>query len=129
MSKDNTLMKWFRFDFKGDKATLTYFNDRGEMSIDFGFGHNEFGVFPEEGYSDEIGALVCPGNKYKCASSGEWCEESKLRIRVQIIDKYFANLGMIFSFKGDEVLVQCEKRAEDFMNQYTTKFVAKAEKH
>ncbi len=122
---DNDLMKKFRFDFEGEKGTLTYVNARGEMKIDFGFGHNEFGLFPEEGYSDEVGALVCEGNKYKCAASAEWCEEHKLKIRVQIIDKYFANLGMIFAFKGDEAFVMCEKRAEDFLNQYQTNFIAK----
>ena len=46
----------------------------------------------------------------------------------QIVDKYFADLGMIFSFKDDEVYVMTEKRAEDFMMQYNTRFIAKAKK-
>lgn len=121
----NSLMNSFRFDFEGDKGTLTYVNERGEMKIDFGFGHNEFSLFPEEGYSDEVGGLPCEGNKYKCAASAEWSEQAKLKIRVQIIDKYFANLGMLFSFKDDEAFVVCEKRAEDFLAQYNTSFIAK----
>lgn len=127
-TSESSLMKWFRFDFDGDKATLTYFNDRGEMKLDIGFGHNEFQLFPEEGYSDEVGGLCCEGNKYKCAVSGEWCEEAKMRIRVQIVDKYFANLGMFFSFKGDEVFVITEKRAEDFMREYSTNFIGRKQR-
>ena len=127
-TSENSLMKWFRFDFKEDKATLTYFNDRGEMKLDIGFGHNEFGLFPEDGYSDEVGAMWCSGNRYRYAASGEWCEEAKLRVRVQIVDKYFANLGMLFSFMGDEVFVITDKRAEDFLNEYSTNFIAKKQK-
>jgi hypothetical protein len=38
---------------------------------------------------------------------------------VQIIDKYFGNLGMLFSFKKDGTCnVQLAKRAEDFLREY-----------
>ena len=111
-------MKWFRFDFKEDKATLTYFNDRGEMKLDIGFGHNEFGLFPEDGYSDEVGAMWCSGNRYRYAASGEWCEEAKLRVRVQIGDKYFANLYILIGFTGDKAGIKIHKNAEGFLYGY-----------
>jgi hypothetical protein len=85
----------------------------------FGFGHNVFDRFPEEGYSDMVGNESAPGNTYRAAFSADWPEERKLRIRVQIIDKYFANLAIVFGFRdGEHVSVRMTKVAENFLNEY-----------
>ncbi len=81
-------------------------------------GYNEFAKFPEDGYSDMVGTEFCPGNKYDCATSGIWTEDKKLRLKVQIIDKYFGNACMIFSFKDSRIAVRMIKNAEAFLSEY-----------
>ncbi|MBQ8497257.1 MAG: hypothetical protein IJ489_07400 [Clostridia bacterium] len=47
---------------------------------------------------------------------------------MQIIDKYFANLAIIFSFRdGKNVSVRMVKQAENFLNEYTGIMTATAE--
>jgi hypothetical protein len=80
---------------------------------------NEFGIFPEEGYSKDIGSEFAPGNYYKCAASGAWIEPQKLFIRVQVIDDYFGILNMNFGFKDENTVgIQMNKTAEDFFLTY-----------
>ena len=55
---------------------------------------------------------------YDCAVSADWPEEGKLRIKVQIIDKYFGNMSMEFGFKGNEVGIFMTKTAEAFLGEY-----------
>ncbi len=113
-------IKWFRLDLAGDKGTFTYENAQGEKCFDFGFGHNEFGKFPEEGYADLVATVPAPGNRYDAAFSADWAEEQKLRIRVQIIDKYFGNLAIVFGFRdANTVSVRMTKRAEAFLEEYS----------
>ena len=113
-------IKHFRLDFDGDEGIFTYENATGEKSLRFGFGHNVFMPFPEEGYSDLTANRYSPGNFYNSAISADWCEEKALRIRVQIIDKYFGNLGIIFGFKNEnEASVRMTKTAEDFLSEYS----------
>ena len=90
----------------------------GEKKLPFGFGHNVFCKFPEEGYSDLITMVPEPGHRYDCAVSADWPEERKLRIKVQVIDKYFGNMSMEFGFKGNEVGVYMAKNAEAFLEEY-----------
>lgn len=112
-------IKWFRLDFSENGGTLTYENATGEKSFSFGLGYNVFGKFPEEGYSDRIATVPCPGNRYDAAFSADFPERQKLRIRVQIIDKYFGNLAMVFGFcDRDHASVRMVKRAEAFLNEY-----------
>jgi hypothetical protein len=118
----------FRLTFDGDKGTLTYENATGEKSFVFGLGHNEFGLFPEEGYSARVGGLIAAGHKYAAACSADFPEEQKLRIRVQIIDEYFGNLAMVFGFRDeDTVSVRMQKVAENFLNEYVGTMNAVAE--
>lgn len=107
-----------RFNFDGDKGTLSYKNAQGEKELMFGIGYNEFSLFPEEGYSDLVAGVPCEGNKYKCAVSADWAEEKKLRLKVQVIDKYLGNACFIFSFKDERVSVLMTKHAEAFLNEY-----------
>lgn len=117
---DNRMgIKEFTFKFNGkDEGVLCYTNAQGYKELGFGLGKNVFGKFPEEGYSDLIGTVGVPGHKYDCAASAEWIESKKLRIKVQIIDKYFGTLNMAFSFKDSRVCVEMEKCAEAFLNEY-----------
>ncbi|MBE5866566.1 MAG: serine hydrolase [Lachnospiraceae bacterium] len=104
--------------FEGDKGCFSYANEQGDKEIRFGLGYNEFGLFPQEGYSSEVGSQYAPGNYYKCAASAAWIEENKLRIVVQIIDRYFGNMSITLGFQGDRVGVFMQKNAEDFLEEY-----------
>ena len=112
-------IKWFRFDFAGKRGTFTYENAQGEKVMPFGFGYNEFAKFPEEGYADLVATIPAPGNYYDAAFSADWPEAQKLRIRVQIIDKYFGNLAMVFGFRDEKtVSVRMTRKAEAFLHRY-----------
>jgi len=104
--------------FEGDKGTFAYVNEQGYKEIPFGLGYNEFGSFPQEGYSDEMALEVTTGHFYKCAASASWVESEKLFILVQIIDKYFGNLGITIGFKDDRTVVYMQKEAEYFLMEY-----------
>ena len=105
-------------NFDGDKGSFSYTNEQGDKEIRFGLGYNEFGLFPQEGYSSEVGSEYAPGNYYNCAASAAWVETNKLRIVVQIIDRYFGNLSITLGFQGNKVGVYMQKFAEDFLNEY-----------
>lgn len=109
----------FCLEFEGDEGVFRYKNATGDKELRFGFGHNVFMPFPEEGYSDLTANVRAEGNFYDAAISADWCEAQALRIRVQIIDKYFGNLGIVFGFKNEnEVSVRMSKTAEDFLQEY-----------
>ena len=121
-------IKWFRLDFDGTAGSFTYENAQGEKTMPFGFGYNVFEKFPQEGYSDRVGSVLCPGNKYDAAFCADWPSENHLRIRVQIIDKYFGNLGILMGFRDENhVTVRMDKTAEDFLREYTGILMATAE--
>jgi hypothetical protein len=107
-----------RFTFDQGKGTMWYVNAQGEKEISFGLGYNEFGIFPQEGYADQVGNTVTKGRFYRCAASAGWTETDKLLMKVQIIDEYFGNLNMSVSFKEDKIMVSMIKVAEDFLNEY-----------
>ena len=107
-----------QFMFEGEKGTLKYTNVQGDKELIFGRGENFFGRFPEEGYSQEIGAVYEPGSFYRCAASAAWVGAQTLRIMVQIVDRYFGNMTMTFGFQGDEVGVYMQKTAEFFLEEY-----------
>ena len=118
LDKNPMEIEWIRLDFDNDKGVLSYKNAQGKKSFVFGIGHNEFGKFPQTGYSDMVAGANEPGHMYDCAVSADWPEESKLRIKVQIIDKYFGNMSIEFGFKGDEVGICMVKSAEAFLDEY-----------
>ena len=104
--------------FEGGIGCFSYTNEQGDKEIRFGLGHNEFGLFPQEGYSSDVGSEYASDNYYKCAASAAWIEEDKLRIVVQIIDRYFGNMNITLGFQGDKVGVYMQKNAEDFLEEY-----------
>lgn len=118
--RDNPMrIKWFRLTFSGWVGNLEYENMQGKKAFSFGFGHNEFGYFPETGYADQIATVPVEGHRYRAAFSADWPEQKKLRIRVQIIDQYFGNLAMVFGFRDrDRVSVRMSKTAEAFLDGY-----------
>ncbi len=102
----------------GEEPSFRYVKGGKEMTLPFAMCKNVFSLFPEEGYSDKIGTVAAPGNRYKCAASAAWKNERQLLLRVQIIDKYFGNLGVLFSFEGEQATVVFSKIAEDFLRGY-----------
>jgi len=109
----------FSLDFAEDGCRFNYTNRQGEKSLAFGMCRNEFGYFPEEGYSDQVGSQKAPGHYYKCAASAAWVEPKKLLIKVQVIDEYFGRLDIVFGFIDEKkVGIYMQKTAEDFFNEY-----------
>lgn len=116
---DNPMgIEYVCFTLNDQNGVLTYKNEQGEKQLPFGFGYNVFSKFPQENYADIIANVPVAGHRYDCAASADWSEEMKLRIKVQIIDKYFGNLSMEFGFKGDEVGIFMVKNAEAFLEEY-----------
>lgn len=114
-----TGIKWFRLDFEGDMGRFTYENAQGEMCMPFGFGHNVFAKFPQAGYADTVGNVPVPGHRYDAAFSADWPDAQTLRIRVQIIDKYFGNLSVMIGWRNERVAtLRFTKKAEDFLGEY-----------
>lgn len=110
-------IKYVKFAFDGDEGTMYYENAQGEKKIKFGLGKNVFSEFEQDGYSDIVGSA--PGNRrYNSASSAAWLNEKMLLLKVQIIDTYFGNFEMLFSFKDNTVSIESEKSAEDFLCEY-----------
>ena len=121
-------IKWFTLTFDGDEGTFSYENGQGRKDLRFGLGHNVFQKFPQEGYADLVGTVSVPGHKYDCACSADWPEAQKLRVRVQIIDKYLGNLAIVFGFRDEgQVSVRMTKKAECFLEEYSGIMNAKAE--
>ena len=113
-------IQWFTLTFDGDEGVFSYENGQGRKDLRFGLGHNVFQKFPQEGYADLVGTVSVPGHKYDCACSADWPEAQKLRVRVQIIDKYFGNLAIVFGFRDEgQVSVRMTKKAEYFLEEYS----------
>ena len=107
------------FDFTPEVCKLNYTNKQGKKTLIFRINENEFGIFPEEGYSDKIGSQFAEGHYYKCAASGAWIEEKKLFIKVQAIDDYFGILNINFGFTDENTVgIYMNKTAEDFFTTY-----------
>ncbi len=115
--------------FEGKVGRLNYTNAQGDKTLTFGMGYNEFGLFPQEGYSHEIIAVEAPGHYYKCAASAEWQVKQKLHIAVQVIDEYFGRLDIFMDFKDENSMtLLMGKTAENFFNEYVGLCIAEAEK-
>ena len=129
LAEENSLgFSQFSLHFDGSAGgELRYTNKSGAKVLPFSMCENAFTTFPEEGYSDGEGGVRTQGFFYRCASSAAWREEKKLQLRVRIIDRYFGNLCMTFSFKNaDLAVVTATKTAEDFLDEYAGEFVAHA---
>ena len=106
-----------KLTFEEDCGILSYTNAQGEKEIIFGMCKNEFSMFPQEGYSDEVGSM--PGNRlYKYGASATWVNTYQLFIKVQIIDTYFGTLNITLGFNDDKIGVYMNKWSEDFLDEY-----------
>ena len=113
--------------FAEDGCSFDYINGQGAKSLQFRMLENAFSLFPQEGYSDDVGAERKANFYYKCAVSAAWLEENKLHLKVQIIDRYFGRLDIVLEFpKEDEVHISMKKTAEDFLDEYVGCAVGKA---
>ena len=105
------------FDFDENNGCFNYTNAQGKNSINFGFGCNVQGLFPQKNYfGRRIG--TSPGDKYRCFASAAWAEPHKLILRVLLCDRYFGNFTAVFSFIEDTVSVRMIKTAEWFLEEY-----------
>ena len=99
---------------------MEYENETGEKRLNFSIGSNIYDHFPEEGYSDLVGAEYAPGNYYVMASSGAWIENRTFGIHVMAIDKYFGRLSIIVGFKDENTLgIKMTPSAECFFTEYS----------
>ena len=112
MNKNPMGITRMRLTFEGDMGCLSYTNEQGDKEIRFGMCANEFGEFPQAGYASDIATVPQENFYYQCV------EERKLRIMVQIIDRYFGNLHITLSFLGNDLGVYMHKTAQDFLNEY-----------
>ena len=105
--------------FEKDGGRMEYVNAQGRKTIPFKMCENEFLLFPETGYSDQVGSVLVPGHQYRCAASAAWIEPQKLFIKVQIIDEYFGTLDITLSFLENRMGMFMKKCAEDFLWNYS----------
>lgn len=119
-------IKKFWFTFRSAKSgTFHYVNAQGKKAIPFGVNKNVFGKFPQFGYSNDFGGMrTTDGFLYNDAVSLAWTTENQLVIRVQMIDRYFGNLRMVFGFNGDDCSAMFYPAAEDFLREYNGMLVA-----
>ena len=108
----------FRLCFEKNGGRFEYSNAQGNKVLPFGRCENVFAPFPQEGYADGVGTTPTIGMFYNCASSAAWVEEKKIYIKVQIIDKYFGNMGITIGFRDDVCGLYMNKIAEDFLQEY-----------
>ena len=115
-------MGWTKFSLHFNDAKtgeLHYTNAQGDKVLPFGVNHNVFGKFPQLGYSNDRGATrTTDGFMYDDAVSFAWLQDNKFIIDVQIIDRYFGNMSMIFAFRDGECAFKMSKTAEDFLDEY-----------
>ena len=108
------------------KGEFRYTNAQGDKVLPFGVNHNVFGKFPQFGYANDRGAVpTTDGFMYDDAVSFAWLEEKKLVLKVQVIDRYFGNMGALFAFKDEYAHACFSKTAEHFMDEYTGVLLAR----
>ena len=109
----------FTLNFYDDEGEFQYVNEQGHKKIKFGMGENVFDLFPQEGYSDEVGTQKTTGFYYKYGASAAWTEEKRLYIKLHILDRYLGNSNITISFKDeDNVALYMESHAEAFLQEY-----------
>lgn len=111
-------LKKFKLTFTDEGGSFIYTNEQGEKEILFGRCENVFGLFPQEGYANDIGNVATKDFYYRCAASAAWVEPQKLYLRIQIIDRYFGNMSVTIGFRDEVCGIYMEKCAEDFLDEY-----------
>ncbi len=116
----------FSLHFSDGAGEFRYTNAQGDKVLPFGIRKNVFAHFPQFGYSNDRGGTVTTdGFRYRCATSAAFEAGNVLLILVQIIDRYFGNLHIRFTFSDDGgVAVNMVSNAEDFLLEYRGDLVA-----
>lgn len=106
-------MKDIKVDIDNNKkcGVITYTNDTGTHSIDFGFGYNIVSQFPVY--------------DFKCAASAAWKTDNNLLIKIQIIDSAVGNMYISLSYKDNYISVFLKKLEETFFNEFSGVFGGK----
>ncbi len=115
----------FTLSFNEDSGEFNYTNATGNKTISFGFSENLSQLFPEKGYSRDVGGISCHDNQYKCVASGAWLQDDKFKILVQIIDEYIGMVDIKIGFKNEYAVIDMCGDAEDFLYGYTGYLTAK----
>lgn len=110
-------IKWLKVAFDGDEGYFEYENARGVKRLGFGLCGYKRGKFPETNFYS-VRAGVPSGTEQDCIVAAEWVEEKKLLIRAYVIGSNFGNVFITLGFKGNEVGVSMQKRAEFFLDDY-----------
>ena len=110
-----------RITLDGECGALEYENAQGFKRLPFGLCDNVKSKFPERGYSDEYGNVHDAKSDfmYDCVTSAAWVEPQRLRLRVQVLDRYLGGLVISLGWRNaDELGVRMFKVAEDFFQTY-----------
>lgn len=118
-------IKEFSLKFFENYGEFNYVNTQGAKTIKFGINNNIPQLFPQYGYSKDIGGVDCKDHRYKCVASGAWSENDKLSILVQIIDEYIGILDITIGFNGEYAVIDMKKTAENFLEEYSGYLTAK----
>lgn len=114
--------------FKDDQqGSLVFTDEEGSHELQFGIGKNVFTHFPKAGMSDEVGGETVLGYQHQCAVSAAWVEPRKLFIKVQIIDKYLANLNITIAFREEKIGLRMAEHSEFILDRYNGFAAGRAE--
>jgi hypothetical protein len=108
----------FSLEFSEKCGKFKYENEQGYKEIPFGFGYNEFSLFPEDNYFDmEIGKSVS-GHRYPIAASAKWEDSDTLIINVQFIGRHLGGDIITVSFDGNRAKLNMHKTTNCFLDKY-----------
>lgn len=120
LNENNMKIESFTLNFPTeDEGLFEFADDEGIHKLPFGLGKNIFCKFPKNAMSNEVGGEEEEGYSHECAVSGAWVEEKKFFIKVQIIDKYLANLCITIGFREELAGVEIIANSEYIVNKYS----------
>ncbi len=100
-------------DITKTNGTFNYTNKTGKHTINFEFGNNAYGIFPDY--------------NLQYAASAAWRLDDFLVIKIQINDYAVGNLYIALTFKENHVTVMFKKVEETFFLEYDGVFSAHAQ--
>ena len=111
----------FSLSWEDGQGIFRWRTVQGDKELAFGMKENVFGLFPQYGYSDDVGFRHdLTDFRYRCCASAGWLDERMLQLKVHIVDRYFGALVVTFGFRdADRVSVRMIKNAQDFLDEYT----------
>ena len=110
-------IKSFSVNVKEKTGVLSYENEQGKKEIVFGIGHNEYSLFPEDGYFDMQIGVSPKGHRYPIAASAGWQGES-LIINIQFIGRHLGGVLITLTSMGEDVILSMKKSTNCFLDRY-----------